>query len=68
MFAVTASAKEKIVPNKTVVSKKVDSVELKMHIFHPKDLKPTDKRPAILFFFGGGWIGGTPSQFYPHFQ
>ncbi len=25
-----------------------------------------DKRAAIVFFFGGGWVGGTPQQFYPH--
>ena len=23
------------------------------------------KRPAIIFFFGGGWVGGSPKQFYP---
>jgi len=23
-------------------------------------------RPGIVFFFGGGWNGGSPSQFYPH--
>lgn len=23
-------------------------------------------RPAIVFFFGGGWVGGSPSQFKPH--
>ena len=22
-------------------------------------------RPAIVFFFGGGWTTGTPIQFYP---
>ena len=21
---------------------------------------------AIVFFFGGGWVGGTPKQFFPH--
>jgi acetyl esterase len=24
--------------------------------------------PGIVFFFGGGWIGGTPTQFFPHCQ
>lgn len=27
--------------------------------------KKTEKRAAIVFFFGGGWIGGSPAQFYP---
>ncbi|MGB0583163.1 MAG: alpha/beta hydrolase, partial [Limisphaerales bacterium] len=26
----------------------------------------TDQRPAIVFFFGGGWSGGTPTQFEQH--
>jgi acetyl esterase len=37
--------------------------ELKIHLYFPKDWKPSDHRPAILFFFGGGFVGGTPNQF-----
>jgi acetyl esterase/lipase len=37
-----------------------------MYIFTPEAHKPTDKRPAAVFFFGGGWRGGTPKQFEPH--
>jgi acetyl esterase/lipase len=57
---------EKPRPTKQVVYKTVGDVELKMHIFEPAGHKATDKRPAIVFFFGGGWNGGTPSQFYTH--
>ncbi|MGZ4964839.1 MAG: alpha/beta hydrolase [Limisphaerales bacterium] len=32
---------------------------------YPPDWKPSDKRPAIVFFFGGGWTSGTPAQFKP---
>src|SRR6185503_1822467 len=28
--------------------------------------KPTDKSPAIVFFFGGGWTNGSPGQFEEH--
>ena len=35
-------------------------------MFEPAGHEPTDKRPAALFFFGGGWSGGTPAQFVPH--
>lgn len=38
---------------------------LNLHIFTP--LQPTKnnkKRPAIVYFFGGGWVNGTPLQFY----
>jgi len=37
---------------------------LKMHIFKPTDWKPTDRRPVLTYFFGGGWKLGTPLQFY----
>ncbi len=53
-------------PDRSVVYKQVGGATLKLHIFEPSDHAPTDKRPAIVFFFGGGWIGGSPSQFYPH--
>ena len=45
--------------------KKVGGHELKLHIFNPEGHKAEDQRPAIVFFFGGGWNGGSPSQFYP---
>lgn len=37
--------------------------ELKLHFALPTDWKPTDKRPAIVFFFGGGWKSGSYTQF-----
>lgn len=53
-------------PTKVVTYKTIGDVELKMHIFEPAGHKSSDKSPAIVFFFGGGWVGGTPTQFYPH--
>ena len=46
------------------VYRKVGDVELQAWIFDPvrRNLEP---RPAIVFFFGGGWRGGTPGQFLP---
>ncbi len=52
-------------PDKTLAYKPVENGSLSLHIFHPKDHKSTDGRPAIVFFFGGGWNTGSPSQFYP---
>lgn len=37
---------------------------LQLHVFSPADHRSTDRRPAILFFFGGGWSRGTPLQHY----
>ena len=45
------------------VYKTIGDVKLNMYIFAPEGHKPTDKRPAAVFFFGGGWHGGTPKQF-----
>ncbi|QDV82521.1 alpha/beta hydrolase fold domain-containing protein [Planctomycetes bacterium TBK1r] len=41
-------------------------VSLKLYVFYPDDHKPTDRRSAIVFFFGGGWKNGTPNQFLEH--
>jgi len=48
------------------VYKKIGDVELNMYIFSPPDHRATDKRPAIVFFFGGGWKSGSPIQFMEH--
>lgn len=47
------------------VYKTAGDVELKLYVFEPADHKPSDKRPAVVFFFGGGWVGGSPQQFEP---
>lgn len=57
---------EGFTPDKEVVYKTVGDVKLKLFVFTPPDCTPSDKRPAIVFFFGGGWNNGSPSQFYPH--
>jgi acetyl esterase/lipase len=50
---------------RTEIYKTVGDVKLALHIFEPKGHKPGDQTPAIVFFFGGGWTGGTPKQFEP---
>lgn len=50
---------------KKVEFKNVDEVSLNVWIFNPPKHKITDKKPAIVFFFGGGWNGGSPTQFVP---
>lgn len=51
-------------PDKHLTYKTVDQVELKLHIFEPPSHQASDRAPAIVFFFGGGWNGGAPKQFY----
>lgn len=57
-----------ITPDREVVYKTVGEVELKLHVFEPEGLSASDQRPAIVFFFGGGWSGGHPKQFYQQAQ
>ncbi|MGZ0709664.1 alpha/beta hydrolase fold domain-containing protein [Coraliomargarita sp. W4R53] len=51
-------------PDAEHVYKTASGVKLKLYQFSPAGLTHTDKRPAIVFFFGGGWSGGTATQFY----
>ena len=48
---------------KTMVYKTVGERELRIHIHYPPGWKAGDTRPAIIFFFGGGWNSGTVGQF-----
>lgn len=47
------------------VYRAVGDVKLNAWIFEPKGHNSADKRPAAVFFFGGGWRGGTPGQYLP---
>ena len=52
------------IPDKTVIYKEINGTALKLDIFNPPGLKAGDKRPAVIFFYGGGWFDGNPSQFH----
>ena len=52
-------------PTRSEVFKTLGGVKLRIHIFEPEGHQPSDKRPAVVFFFGGGWVGGSPGQFFP---
>ncbi len=47
----------------TVIYKKAGARELKLSLEKPADWKVSDKRPAVVFFFGGGWVAGNAGQF-----
>lgn len=48
-----------------IIYKRIDTVALYMDVFTPQDAKGRAPRPAMVFFFGGGWRGGTTRQFEP---
>ena len=45
------------------VYKQVGAMELHLYVFTPPDRKPGERHPAILFFHGGGFVGGDPSSY-----
>ena len=49
----------------TKVYKQIDTVELAMDLHYPAG-EINKPLPIIIFFFGGGWNGGTIEQFRPH--
>lgn len=52
----------------TETYKQVGDVNLRLWIFNPPGHTAAKPRPAIVFFFGGGWTNGTPAQFQHHAQ
>jgi acetyl esterase/lipase len=57
------AADEPVTPAETVIYKKAGDRELKLFIDKPAGWKASDRRPAIVFYFGGGWVSGSPAQF-----
>lgn len=47
------------------VYKKTPTRDLSLYIDFPDNWQATDKRPAIVWFFGGAWNTGTPYAFKP---
>lgn len=52
-------------PTRELIFKTIGDASLSLYVFEPEGHKATDRRPAIIFFFGGGWNSGSPQQFYP---
>jgi acetyl esterase len=48
---------------KAYVYKTVGDVKLSLYVFNPEGHTAAAQRPAIVFFFGGGWKNGSPTQF-----
>jgi acetyl esterase/lipase len=59
---------QKLADGKALVYRTVNGTRLKLYVFNPAGHRPTDRRPAIVFFFGGGWLRGSAGQFVPQCQ
>lgn len=49
-----------------VLYKQVDTTKLHLEVYAAKSTDENTPKPGIVFFFGGGWNGGTTNQFKPH--
>lgn len=58
-----ACAEDAAAPTESFVYKVTPQTPLELIVHYPPGWKETDKRPAIVFFFGGGWTNGSPKQF-----
>lgn len=50
-------------PSRIIPFKITPQDTLQLHVFDPPT-EAASPRPAIVFFFGGGWVSGSPGQFY----
>ncbi len=60
-----AAKAENTNPQEAYVFKTIGEKKLKIHFHYPSDWKASDRRPVIIFFFGGGWTSGRVGQFTP---
>jgi acetyl esterase/lipase len=51
-------------PDEVLTYKAIEGGSLQLHLFRPRGV--SGPRPAMVFFFGGGWVQGSPGQFFPH--
>jgi len=69
-FCLAANAQDRGAPYlpqmrdaKVEVYKTIGDTKLSLYIFNPPGHTAALRRPAIVFFFGGGWRQGSPDQF-----
>ncbi|MBN3519436.1 alpha/beta hydrolase [Algoriphagus lutimaris] len=46
-----------------VLYKEVDTTQLFIEVIYPEEMDPSQEYPAMVFFFGGGWVSGDRSHF-----
>ena len=51
---------------KEIVYKTIGETNLKIYYISPSNVKPGDKRAAVVFIHGGGWVAGGADVFFMH--
>ena len=46
-----------------ILYKRVDTTQLFLEVYYPPKMDSAKTYPAMVFFFGGGWVGGNRDQF-----
>lgn len=46
-----------------ILYKEVDTTQLFLEVIYPEEMDQTKEYPAMVFFFGGGWVSGDRSHF-----
>lgn len=46
----------------TLVYREAGAATMRLFVVKPVGWKATDRRPGLMFFFGGGWTTGTPAN------
>jgi acetyl esterase/lipase len=67
VFASFLVGAQSIAPSKKILYKVIEGDSLYLHVFEP-ELISNKKIAAVVSFFGGGWVGGNPKQFYQQSQ
>jgi len=60
----TSFAQDTLVITKKIVYKKVGNRELSVDLFYTASSQQKNDNTAIALFHGGGWVFGSPSEFY----
>ncbi|HVW11720.1 MAG TPA: alpha/beta hydrolase [Bryobacteraceae bacterium] len=50
--------------SEVAVYKTIGDTQLRLYIFQPAGNRAGNRTPAIVFYFGGGWVNGSPEQFH----
>ncbi len=62
-IAATPEETPKTLPGtETFVYRDADGLVMRLFVLKPKGWKASDHRPALMFFFGGGWTKGTAAN------
>ncbi len=64
ILMVAGTVSGEITPDRVIDYKQTPQGTLTLHQFNPAGHTADDRAPAMIFFFGGGWKKGDPSQFY----